>query len=319
MFREINAIAQDALRKRSELLGMRWVWSLGGLGVRELAVRTVREARRDDVFGRAAQLSYFFFLSLFPLIIFGVAVAGRILGSDPSLYSGLLDYLATLMPDAAFTIVRDALHDVTSGAGAAKISLGLVLTLWSGAAGMVSVIEGLNAAYGIREFRSWWKRRLVAIALTVVVLVLGISALTLVIVGGRLEQSLANWAGAPWLSFLWAFLHWTAGILFMLIVFDLVYLFAPNLKGQRWQAILPGSLVALLCWCVTSIAFKIYLQYYDSFTRTYGALGAVIILLLWLYLTGVAILLGGEVNSEIRNAAAAAGAVEAIRTRESAP
>jgi membrane protein len=302
---------------RRELRGMRWVWSLGGLSWRELIRRVIREVREDEVVGRAAQLSFYFFLSLFPLLIFSSAILGSILGSDKALYAKLLEYLSDVMPSAAYQVVRNGLADITSRSGAGNITFSLVIALWSGSTGMVNVIQGLNAAYSVREFRPWWKRRLLAIALTVVLLILSFAALGLVLAGGRLEHWIMRRIGPTTaLTVLSVAGQWCAAIVFMLIVFALIYVAAPNLKEQRWQAVMPGSLVALVCWAVTSLGFKIYLMFFNSYSRTYGALGAIIVLQLWLYMTGIAILLGGEVNSEIRNAAAAAGAPEAQRTQE---
>jgi membrane protein len=302
---------------RRELLGMRWVWSFGGLSIAELTRRVAHEVDRDDVLGRAAQLSFYFFLSVFPLLIFATSVLGYVLGSDPAMYAKLLEYLRAVMPPSAFEIVATSLNDVTSRAGAGNISLGLLLALWSGSAGMDAVITGLNAAYSVREFRSWWKRRLLAVALTVVVLVLLVAALLIVLMGGWIGTRLPGWIGqSQSLAWTWMIIQGIIVLVFMLIVFTVIYLLAPNVKNQRWQAILPGSVVAFVCWIAGSLGFKLYLTFFDSYSKTYGALGAIVVLMLWLYLSGVAILLGGEVNSEIRNAAAAAGAPEAQRTRE---
>ena len=302
--------------KRRDRLNMRWVWHLGGLNLTELARRIWYEVRKDDVAGRAAQLSYYFFLSLFPLLICATAIVGRVLGSDRALYEKLLESLSNVMPDSAFGIVRNTLNDIISRPGRGGISIGLVLALWTGSSGMLALIQGLNAAYDIHELRPWWRRRLVALGLTVVVLILGLSALLIVLLGGRAEYWLLTQIGMESLLGIWSVAQWFIVLLFMLIVFSLIYLLAPNLKERRWEAIMPGSLVALACWLTGSLLFKLYLIHFDSFSKTYGAVGAMIVLLLWLYLTSAAILTGAEVNSEIWNAAVAAGAKEAEAVRQ---
>jgi membrane protein len=316
-FCSIKSMDEKRHLRPRRLRGMRWVWHLGGLSIRELTLRVYNEIEEDDVFGRAAQLSYYFFFSLFPLLIFAAGIAGHALGSDPALYAKLLDYVYTVMPTSAYQIIRDALNDITTGSAAGKLSFGVVVALWSGSAGMVSVIEGLNRAYGIREFRPWWKRRLVAIGLTMVVLIVSACGLFTVLIGGRAEQWILDVTGAArTVTGAWLAIQWVLALFFMLVVFNLIYLFAPNLKEQRWQAIMPGSWVALVGWVLSTGGFKLYLTYYDSVSKTYGTLGAVIVLLLWLYITGAAILIGGEVNSEIMKAAAAAGAAEAQKPQE---
>jgi membrane protein len=150
---------------------------------------------------------------------------------------------------------------------------------------------------------------LVAIALTVLVAVMTASALTLALAGGHFGRMIADRFGlGEVFSATWAISQGLLPLLFMLIVFTLIYRFAPNVRGHGWQALMPGAFVAVALWFAATSLFRLYLSVYDSYSKTYGSLGAVIVLLLWLYLCGAAVLIGAEVNSEIRKAAARAGA-----------
>jgi membrane protein len=295
---------------------LKWVWSLGGLSVQELGRRVGIALVREETLGRAAELSYYFILALFPFLICVSSVAGLIFSSDQSVYSRVLEYSRAVMPASAYDIVRATATDLSNAAGGGKLSLALLFALWTASQGMDAVIKGLNVAYDIREFRPWWKRRLVAIALTVILLLVLLFSLASILVGDFVRQWLSTTASPVFLDPAWVLVQWLVIFLSLLVALSITYVFGPNLKHQRWRAIVPGSLVAIICWIVVSLGFRTYLQFFDSYSKTYGSLGAVIVLLLWLYLTGAAILVGGEVNAQIRHAAATAGAGEAREITE---
>lgn len=296
---------------------MRWVWHLGGLSARELAVKVWGEIERDEVLGRAAQLSFYFLLALFPLLIFVSAVIGRVFSGNPELYYDLLSYLQNVMPPSAYVLMRTTVDEITIASGGSKLSLSLLATLWTASSGMEAIINGLNIAYSVTERRPWWRRRLVAIALTCGLAIASGAALLLVVFGGNIGRFLAGQYGLGdafgrvWLAAQVAFPP-----LFMLLVFTTVYRIAPNVRAQGWQALVLGAFTAVVLWLAATVLFRVYLSYFDSYSKTYGSLGAVIVLLLWLYLSGIAILVGGEVNSEIRKAAARAGVAEARQPLE---
>lgn len=291
---------------------MRWVWSLGGLTPTELARRVWSEIDSDGLFDRAAQLSYYFLLSLFPLLICLSALLGIVFAGKTELYHDLLRYLQSAMPNSAYQLVRATVDEITIQASGNKLSLGLAAALWTASSGMEALINGLNVAYEVKERRTWWKRRIVALALTVTVAVMTAMALALALAGGHFGRLLAERFGLGGVfAAVWAIVQTVLPLLFMLIVCTLIYRFAPNIREHGWQALMPGALVAVTLWFAATGLFRIYLSVFDSYSKTYGSLGAVIVLLLWLYLCGAAALIGGEVNSEIRKAAAAAGAAEA--------
>ncbi|HEX8748697.1 MAG TPA: YihY/virulence factor BrkB family protein, partial [Pyrinomonadaceae bacterium] len=142
----------------------------------------------------------------------------------------------------------------------------------------------------------------------------------LILYGGDIaEKVAASYGFGDLFTVLWKILQWPIVLLFILLSFSLIYFFAPDLKDQDWKWVTPGSLVGVGLWILVSFLFRLYLSFFDSYSATYGSLGAVIILMLWFYLTGLAILIGGEINSEIENAAAEKGAPDAKERGEKAP
>jgi membrane protein len=266
-------------------------------------------AERDEVFGRAAQLSYFFLLALFPLLIFLITLFGYFNGGS-HLQRKMIAYLAEVMPPAALQLVVATLDEVTKGRSPGKLSFGILLALWAASSGVNALAETLNAAYDVAETRPWWKVRLISVALTIFLAVLIISALLLVLYGGQFGEALATMIHAGRVfSIVWQALQIPFALVFVVIALVTIYRFVPNAaakrrgKGllasdyrRRWFS--PGVIIAVLLWLIVSLGFRLYLHFFDSYSATYGSLGALIILMLWFYLTGLAILLGGEINCE---------------------
>ena len=296
------------------------LWKLGGLGWRELGKRVWAEIQNDNVFGRAAELSYYFLLALFPFLIFLTSVIGLVLGSGTGTRHTLFQYLARIMPPSAFQLIENTMIEVSSASGGGKLSFGILAALWAASNGLGAITESLNTAYDLKETRAWWKQRLTAIGLTMALSVLIIGALVLVVAGGKIAEWLAATYGfGPVFPLTWKIIQWPAVLACMTFAFALIYYFAPDFREQAWQWLTPGSAIGVALWLLVSLAFRVYLHFFDSYSATYGSLGAVIILMLWLYLTGAAVLIGGEVNSEIENAAAKQGEPEAKEKGEKAP
>lgn len=288
------------------------LWKLHGLSSKKLAKRVWNEIQEDDVFGRAAQLSYYFLLALFPLLIFLTSVIGLVIGTENGIRQNLFSYLSRVMPPAAFQLIESTLQEVAAASSGSKISFGILATLWAASNGMGAITEALNAAYDVKETRPWWKQRLTAIGLTIALSVLIITALVLVLSGGRISDSLAaRFAFGSVFALTWKILQWPIVLVAMLFAFAMIYYFAPDVRDQKWVWITPGSVLGVVLWLLVSFGFRLYLHYFDSYSKTYGSLGAVIILMLWLFFTGTAVLIGGEVNAEIEHAAAEAGAPDA--------
>src|SRR6185369_2744929 len=265
-------------------------------GLWEVAVRTWAEIRIDDVFGRSAQLAYYFFLALFPFLIcviaslsvFGTADRGRVL---------FLDFLARFLPLPAFQLISTTVDEVIQASGPVKMSFGVIASLWSASLGMGAVMDTLNAAYRVSETRSLVKQYAVAIGLTLglgIVLVVSIAFVLFVrrIAGIDLDSSVEG--------FVWSFLRWPLVFAVLLLAFALTYYFAPNLEKREWHWITPGAVTGILLLIAISRGLRIYLYYFPTYNSTYGSLGAVIVLLLFFYLSGVAVLSGAALNAVVQ-------------------
>lgn len=280
---------------------MKTMWTLAGMTWTQFAKRLW--ANESDVLGRAAQLSYYFLLALVPMLLCLTAISGFIMGAHSGLTRSLFGYLSELMPPAAFELVKAAMLDIRRGTSSGTLSFGLLATLWAASSGVEAIGGSLNAAYNAKETRPWWETRLLAITLTLAFASLTIVALILVLYGGKIADVIqAHFGLADWFSTLWKIVQYPIVIAFLLLALALVYYFTPNLKGRRWSWITPGSVVATALWLLASFAFRIYLHFFDTYNKTYGSLGAVIVLMLWLYMTSTAILLGGRINSELESA-----------------
>jgi membrane protein len=296
------------------------LWGLGELTWKDLGKRVWSEIQKDDVFGRSAQLAYYFLLALFPLLLFLTSVIGLVLGSGTGLRHSLFNYLSQVLPGDAFKLVDSTMYEVSAASGGGKLTFGIIAALWAASNGMGAITQSLNVAYDVEETRPWWRQRLTAVGLTVALSVLIISALVLVLYGGRIADHVAGGYGFGEVFVLtWKVLQWPIVLAFMLVSFALIYYLAPDLRDQKWTWVTPGSAIGVGLWLLVSFGFRLYLHYFDSYSKTYGSLGAVIVLMLWLYLTGAAILVGGEVNSEIEDAAAKQGAPDAKEKGEKAP
>lgn len=296
------------------------MWKLGGLTWKELAKRVWQQINEDDVFGRSAQLSYYFLLALFPLLLFLTALLGYFADAGTELRNNLISYLGTVMPSSATELVQTTVDEISKAAGGGKLSFGLLAALWAASNGMGAISESLNVAYGVKETRPWWKVRLTSIALTIALAVLIILALSLLFYGGDIAEKIAASRGlGRFFITTWKIIQWPIVLFFVLLSFSMIYYFAPDLHDQEWKWVTPGSVVGVVLWLLVSFGFRAYLHFFNSYSATYGSLGAVIIMMLWFYLTGAAILIGGEINSEIENAAAEAGDTEAKERGEKDP
>jgi len=254
---------------------------------------------KNDVLGQSAKLSYYLVLAVFPLLIFLVTLVG-ILAPGSDVMKELLAYWRGVLPRSAYDLVLKTYQEISTSAGGGKLSLGLIGTVWAASGGMTAVIDSLNRAYAVREGRPWWKAQMLSIALTISLAVFILTALSIVLFGNHIGEFVANYVGlGAEFKAIWNVIQWPIGLVFVLVAFILIYHFAPDVHRVRWRQVIPGAIVAVVLWLVVSIAFRLYLHYFDHYGATYGSLGAVIVLMLWFYFTGAAILVGGEVNAEL--------------------
>lgn len=295
-------------------------WKLGGLTSKQLGQRVWTEFNDDDILDRAAALSYYFLGAMFPLLLVLFSVLGLLAATGAHIRQSVLQYAATVLPSTASGLVQQTLDQIMKASGGGKISFGLLLSLWSASAGVVGMMSALNVVYDIREQRSFIRVRSTAIGLTLAVSLLVVIGLTLTLYGGTIAEALGSHLGLGSVFVVgWKILQWPVVLISLLVSFSLLYYFGPSLRDQKWEWITPGSVIGLVLWLVASFAFKIYLNHFDSYSSTYGSLGAVIVLMIWLYVSGIAFLLGAEINTEIEHAAAEHGDKEAKARGEIAP
>jgi membrane protein len=292
-------------------------WKLGGLTVRELASRVWAEMDRDEIVDRAAALSYYFLFALFPTLLFLTALLGML--PFPGLMDALMAYADQTLPADAASVLEKTLDEIVRGSRKSLLSIGVLAALWASSNGIGSMMTALNVAYGVRDPRPWWKRRLLAIGLTVGFSLFILGGLLLLVFGPRLARGVADWL---WLgdvfTTVWSIASVPVAMLLVLVGIALVYYLAPAVE-QRWRWVTPGSAVALVVWLAMSLGLRFYVTHFGNYNATYGSIGGVILLMLWLYLTGVALLLGAEVNAEIEHAAAHRGEPTAKLPGQHAP
>jgi membrane protein len=252
----------------------------------------------------AAGLSYYFVLSLFPLLIIASAAVAY-LPFFPNLFNSLLDTMARVVPADSMRLVHRVLQTVINSNRGGFLTVGILGTLWTASSGVSAMIEALNVAYDVPETRPFWKTRPLAIGLTLVLGALLLTALGLMIVGPSFGEWLAR---KTQLSFTfakaWPFIRWGGTAAFVVLAVEILFFWAPNVK-QRFWATLPGALVGVGFWIASSWALGFYFQHFANFNKTYGVLGGAIALLVWLYWSSFAILAGAEINSELLKAAGA--------------
>jgi membrane protein len=270
-----------------------------GISWRELIARTWREINDDNCMGLAAQLAYYFILALFPALIVVVAIASFF---PRSTLQEVLSVLAPFTPPEALALIRTQLDAIVAAEQSSLLTFGVLGALWSSSAALTAIIDTLNRAYDIDETRPWWKVRLLAIGLTVGLAVFILTAFALVVAGPEVAHALADRLGlASAVATAWTIVQWP--IVFALVAFGvaLTYYFAPD-ADQDWAFITPGSTLATVLWLLASLGFRFYVQNFSDYNATYGALGAAVLLLLWLYVSGLAVLVGAELNAEIEHA-----------------
>lgn len=266
---------------------------------RAVIAKTAVEVGDDRCFGLAAQLAFYFLLALFPALLFLVALIGYV--PIENALEELLATLGTVAPRELVALLRTQLTEIASGNQASLVTLGIAGAVWSSSAAMVAIIDALNHAYDVSEWRPWWKRRLVALGLTIALATFIIASLALVLIGPDAARRLASWVGAaPIAVLLWSLLRWPVMIGLVMFGVNLVYYFAPN-RAARWQWITPGAILATLLWILGSFGFKFYVMNFGNYTATYGAIGGIIVTMLWFYVSSLAILIGAELNGVIEN------------------
>jgi membrane protein len=266
----------------------------------DLAAKVWKRVRNHDVLGRAAQLAYFFLLSLFPFLLFLTALLGTFVESSAALRTRLLEYFGAFAPTETHGLFSKTVDEISASSGRGKVALGFLTGTWIASFGTGAIQEGLRLAHGVKETRPWWKTSLGTLLLTIGFVLLGACIMGVVLYGGMIGRFLAAKFGLGTVFHLvWPVLQWPLLLVFAFTFSVLNYRFALDLHAPRGRRVVPGSIVAVGLWLSASFGLRLYLFLVPSYSRVYGSLGAVIALLLWLYLSAAAILIGGEVNAEV--------------------
>jgi len=274
---------------------------LGGtIGWGTLFKRTFKETFADNCLGLAAQLAYYFFLALFPALLFLVALASFF--PIANLMDAITGALARVAPYEALKLIQDQILKISQDKNGGLLTIGMIGTIWSTSSGVNAIIDTLNQAYDIQEGRPWWKVKVTALVLTVALALFIVVAFGLVLVGPTLAEKVAVWFHmGPAFEWTWKILQWPVVFALVALGVAIIYYFAPDAE-QDFVWITPGSVFATLLWVLISLGFKFYVAHFGSYNATYGTIGGIIILLTWMYVSSLAILVGAELNAEIEHA-----------------
>ncbi len=276
---------------------MAGVPKLAGLSRKELLNSIWRGAAKNDVVNRSAELAFWFLLGFFPMLLSVTSIVSMI-GSAPRSQGMMMKYVGEFLPSTASTLVRQVLAQTTGG-GRAWFSL--LFGLWSSSSATTGLIDALNAIYELKETRPWWKYRLIALTLAIAMGVLLTAALIIVMYGPAFLRHIAPSSAG---FYVWKIAQWPAAALLLVLALSGLYRFAPNVAEQKWKWLLPGSIVAAVIWISVSVLFKFYVRHFSHFGLLYGSLGTLVILMFWFYLSGAAILVGGEINAILEDTSA---------------
>jgi membrane protein len=268
---------------------------------REVLRRSFAEALfEDDCLGMSAQLAYYFFFSLFPTLLCLLAIASYF--PLTSLVDRLVAALSGIAPPDAISIVVNQIHKISSSRQGGLLTLGMLVALWTSSTAMTAIIETVNRAYDVDDSRPWWQIRLTAIALTIVGAIVVLLVFALIIVGPELGAHLAAWFGlSSVFTWSWTILQWPVAFVLASLGTVAIYYFAPDAE-QHWSWLTPGAIFATFLWFAASLGFRVFVSHLGTYTETYGALGGVMVLLLWFYISGFVLLIGAEVNAVIEHA-----------------
>ena len=269
---------------------------------KQFFIRLYERTFDADIFSRAATVAFYFSFSLFPLLYFLVSLFGILLESSDGLRAELFSYLRQIMPLTVFDLIKKTVDEIVANSSGGKATLGLAIALWSASAGVDAIRTSLNEIYKIKDSRFWLRTKLQSLLLTLVVSILTMVVLAIVFYGWQLVQYALAGIGLEITSpLILVTIQWISILLIMLFACEIIYNLLPDFKKVKWIWITPGSIVAIISWIILTSGFRTYLAYFNSYNKAYGSLGAVIIMMLWLYLTASALMIGGVINAVLHD------------------
>lgn len=292
---QLNAVARRpaAGRFRDFWRDLRTLLSLQSLRA------TIQEFIRDDAPGLAAQLAYYLILALFPFLLVLLSLMGTF--STPELANEVLLYFQRVMPTQVYDLISTYIRPIISGEARAPglLSFGILFTIWSASGAFSALIKALNRAYDVQETRPFWKVKGIAILMTLGLSGLIMAGVVLLVAGEPIGAAVANVFGLDEVfEVAWNIARWPVAFLFLVLTVALLFYFAPD-AGQPFRWITPGGLVGVVLWVLASAAFSVYVNNYGSYNKTYGSVGVVIVLLLYLYISSLTILFGATLNATL--------------------
>jgi membrane protein len=286
---------------------LRSLWDLQGVPVSVIVKRTWKSLFTDNIFGGAAELGYWFLFALFPTLVSASAIIGLAARQAAENYDRLLHYMALVIPPSAYGIVLQTFQQITATSNGKKLTFGLAVVLWAASAGFSAIQDSMNAAYKVKETRPYWKVRGAAVLISTLLSLLITAILSSLLAADFFARiaslHIYHHVLALLVGIAIRMVGWVVAVGLLALLFALIYYWAPDVKHRRWRWLTPGGAIGMVGWVLASVGLRVYLHFFNSYTRTYGSLGAVIILLTWFYLSGLMLLIGGEVNSEIEAAA----------------
>ncbi len=283
------------------------LWDLQGASLKVVLKRTFKAFLEDNLLSRAAELGFYFLFALFPTLVCASSILGLAARRATTIYMDLLQYLALVIPRSAYEIVLQTFNQTAEASTTGKITFGLAAALWSASVGFSAIQDTLNIVYKVKETRPYWKARGSAMLVTLLLAVIVTLMLGALFAGAFLSGIARHRFYHRGVQLVGeTFVHavsWIVALGLLILFFAVIYYFAPDVKNSRWHWLTPGAAMGIFGWIVASLALRLYLHFFNSYSVTYGSLGAVIILLTWFYITGLMLLVGAELNSEIEAAA----------------
>ena len=285
---------------------MRNLWNFEGTPPWIILKRSAKAFIDDNLVSRAAELGYYFLFALFPTLLTASSIVGLLAQRASTFYVGMLNYLSIVIPHSAFQMVIDTFNQTTKASSGGKITFGLAAALWSASVGFAAIQDTANIVYKVKETRPYWKSKLQAIGVTVLLSVVITLTLSVLLMADFLDRRIAEMTHIRSVAIsermVVHLVAWVVVLGMLMLLFGLIYYFAPDLKSKCWHWLTPGAAIGIFGWLAASLGFRAYLHYFPSYSATYGSLGAVIVLLTWFYVTGLMLLAGAEINSEIQAA-----------------